>query len=189
LKREAAKIETVTYRIFRVSSQTDKMLSEMQELRKRINLFEQELPKLYIKNSDNEEVKEIHERIKKLEKRVRDIITSQDATNTKISNIESQTQLFLTSDKQPKSVIPIRRDKALAPLTPTEMLVLELLMNEGSQTSNQVKQRIKLSREHTARLMKKLFEEGYLERDTVGLPFRYHLKKEMEELLNSTERA
>jgi hypothetical protein len=35
--------------------------------------------------------------------------------------------------------------------------------------------------------MKKLYEEGYLERDTGKIPFKYSVKKEMEKLLKKTE--
>jgi len=44
-----------------------------------------------------------------------------------------------------------------------------------------------LSREHTARLMKKLYEEGYLERETGKIPFRYSAKQELEKFLKKTE--
>jgi hypothetical protein len=35
--------------------------------------------------------------------------------------------------------------------------------------------------------MKKLYENGYLERDTNKIPFRYSIKKEMEKLLKKAE--
>lgn len=72
-------------------------------------------------------------------------------------------------------------------LTDTELSVLELLASEGPKTAPEIKERVKLSREHTARLMKKLYEEGYLERETGKIPFKYTVKKEMEKLLKKTE--
>jgi DNA-binding Lrp family transcriptional regulator len=66
--------------------------------------------------------------------------------------------------------------------------VLEILALEGPKTAPEIKDRIKLSREHTARLMKKVYEEGYVERDTGKIPFKYRIKKEMEKLLKKTER-
>jgi DNA-binding MarR family transcriptional regulator len=84
-------------------------------------------------------------------------------------------------------VMPIKRDKAMASLTETEVAVLEFLSIEGSKTAPEIKERVGLSREHTARLMKKLYEEGYLERETGKLPFKYSVKKEMEKLLRKTE--
>ena len=81
----------------------------------------------------------------------------------------------------------IKRDKALAVLTDTEITVLEMLYKEGAKTAPEIKERVHLSREHTARLMKKLYEEGYLEREAGKIPFRYTIKKEMEVLLQKTE--
>ena len=37
--------------------------------------------------------------------------------------------------------------------------------------------------------MKKLYEEGYLEREVGKIPFRYSIKKEMEKLLKKTENS
>jgi predicted transcriptional regulator len=75
----------------------------------------------------------------------------------------------------------------MAALTDTEVTVLEMLTTEGSKTAPEVKDRVQLSREHTARLMKKLYEEGYLEREIGKIPFKYRIKKEMEKLLKKTE--
>jgi len=44
-----------------------------------------------------------------------------------------------------------------------------------------------LSREHTARLMKKLYEAGYVERETKKIPFEYRIKNEMKKLLKKAE--
>jgi len=79
--------------------------------------------------------------------------------------------------------IPIRKDKVLASLTSTELAVLEILASEGPKTAPQIRDRIKLTREHTARLMKKLYEKGFLERDTSKIPYSYRIKEEMLRLL------
>ena len=50
--------------------------------------------------------------------------------------------------------------------------VLKLLM-EGPKTSRQIEGLIGRSREHTARLMKKLFEMGYVTRDMATKPYTY----------------
>ena len=86
-----------------------------------------------------------------------------------------------------ETVIPIRKEKALAPLTETELSVLNILATEGAKTAPEIRDRIKLTREHTARLMKKLYEAGYLERDTRKMPYAYRIKKEMLRILKKTE--
>jgi DNA-binding MarR family transcriptional regulator len=89
--------------------------------------------------------------------------------------------------EQMMSVVPIKRDKALASLTETEVAVLEMLSSEGPKTAPEIKERVDLSREHTARLMKKLYEGGYLEREIGKIPFKYSIKKEMEKFLKKEE--
>jgi tRNA G46 methylase TrmB len=46
---------------------------------------------------------------------------------------------------------------------------------------------IKLTREHTARLMKKLYQGGYLERRTDKAPYAYRVKEEMLKILKKSE--
>jgi len=57
--------------------------------------------------------------------------------------------------------------------TPTELQVLEMLANEGPKSAPEIGRVVGRSREHTARLMKKLYEEGYIRRDQTRIPFRY----------------
>jgi predicted transcriptional regulator len=57
--------------------------------------------------------------------------------------------------------------------TPTELQVLTLLANQGPKSAPEIGKVVGRSREHTARLMKKLFDEGYVRRDQTRIPFRY----------------
>jgi chromosome segregation ATPase len=128
-----------------------------------------------------------------LETKLRDIETNQETLKAKISGFEEQIlKISVSPAPQQRSEImlppiPIKRDKALAALTDTEIAVLEMLSKEGAKTAPEIKERVHLSREHTARLMKKLYEEGYLEREAGKIPFRYSIKKEMEVLLQKVE--
>lgn len=49
------------------------------------------------------------------------------------------------------------------------------LLNERLMTSREVQQAIGRSREHTSRLMKRLYEYGFITRDTNTKPFKYTL--------------
>jgi len=86
-----------------------------------------------------------------------------------------------------ETVIPIKRERALAPLTETELRVLEIIADGGEKSAPEIKNLIKLTREHTARLVKKLYEEGYLERDMKKTPYTYRVKEEMLKILKKTE--
>ena len=57
--------------------------------------------------------------------------------------------------------------------TPTELQVLTLLADAGPKSAPEIGKFVGRSREHTARLMKKLFDEGYVRRDQTRIPFRY----------------
>jgi predicted HTH transcriptional regulator len=122
--------------------------------------------------------------------RLQVIETSQENLKAKVADLQEQVQkLSLAPELKVEPVIPIKRDKAMAALTNTEVAVLEMLAAEGAKTAPEIKERVQLSREHTARLMKKLYEEGYLERETGKIPFKYKVKKEMERLLGKPETA
>lgn len=69
-------------------------------------------------------------------------------------------------------------------VTETERLVLSFLHSEGPKSSREIMQRIRRSREHTARLLKTLYERGYVERSSRTVPFRYTATKQS--LLKST---
>ena len=54
--------------------------------------------------------------------------------------------------------------------------VLHLITNK-SMTSRDIQITLKKSREHTSRLMKKLFEDGFVERNTETKPYTYSITK------------
>ena len=49
------------------------------------------------------------------------------------------------------------------------------LVTEKAMTSRDIQKTLKRSREHTSRLMKKLFEEGFVERNTMTKPYTYSI--------------
>ena len=85
------------------------------------------------------------------------------------------------------SPIIVRRDEALASLTKTELRVLRILAREGEKTVPEIRSRINLTREHTARLMKSLYMRGYVDRKDDKIPYVYRLNKKMEEILRKEE--
>jgi len=182
LKREAERLEIVAYKVGAISSKGDRALKRAEEIEKQLHALE---PKIGVVLEDREKMLA---KLGEIDKKVRDAGASQKALTAQISDIEERARQFsMVPEKGVEAVIPIRRERALAPLTETELSVLEILALEGPKTAPEIKDRIKLSREHTARLMKKVYEEGYVERDTGKIPFKYRIKKEMEKLLKKTE--
>jgi len=77
------------------------------------------------------------------------------------------------------AVLPLSREVTTARLTPTEMLTLRTLASSGAKTASEIREVIGKTREHSARLMKKLYIEGYIERDTSNLPYAYKLSEKI----------
>jgi len=181
-KHEASKLESVGYKIEAVASRTDGAARKAEGLDGMLRALESKVA------ADSEDRKSISTRLIELEKRTSDFVASQEAITSKIASLEEQANQFkIAPETHFEGVMPLKREKAMAQLTDTEVAVLELLVSEGAKTAPEIKERVKLSREHTARLMKKLYEEGYLERETGKIPFKYSVKKEMEKLLKKTE--
>jgi predicted transcriptional regulator len=182
LKREADRLEIMAYKVEGSTSKSDTGLKRIDNIEKKIAPFESQV------NAVSENNTSILAKVTSVDVKIRDIEISHETLKTKIAGLEDQVQKFSTMpEMRSETVIPIRRDKAMAALTDTELAVLEMLATEGSKTAPEIKERVQLSREHTARLMKKLYEEGYLERETGKIPFKYSVKKEMEKLLKKTE--
>ena len=83
-----------------------------------------------------------------------------------------------------ESAFPLEKEKAITSLTPTELRVLEILSTEGDKTVREIRSRIGLTREHTGRLMKNLYDKGYVERRTDRIPYVYRIKEEMRRILS-----
>ena len=182
LKREADRLELIAYKVEGSTSKADTSLKKIDTVEKKMAPLEDQLGTISQKNTN------ILSGLTGLEVKIKDIEASQETLRVKIAGFEEQIQKFsIAPEVKSEPVILIRRDKAMAALTDTEIAVLEMLSSEGPKTAPEIKDRVQLSREHTARLMKKLYEEGYLERETGKIPFKYSVKKEMEKLMQKTE--
>ena len=182
LRGEAKKLEVLAYKVEGTNSRASEAASKVRELEGKVTKLQEEA----VANSEEERL--LSARLTDLVVKTGEIGTSQERLSSKISMLDEEIRRpRVVADDDLEGVIPIKKEKALAQLTQTEMLALEMLASEGAKTSPEIKERLKLSREHTARLMKKLYEEGYLERETGKIPFRYSVKKEMAELLRKSE--
>jgi len=224
LRREAGRIEAVSFRVEGTAAQAEAGLRKAGNLEERVTPLEAKVNQVNtevgaitslvgsVSESNAKMLEKVssidatavdaklhsfqtasEEKLIGVDSKVREIETSQAALKAKISGLEEQLQKLSAAPAagselaMPTPVMPIKRDKAIASLTETEVAVLEFLVAEGSKTAPEIKEKVQLSREHTARLMKKLYEEGYVERETGKLPFRYSVKKEMEKLLRKPE--
>ena len=182
LKREADRLELVAYKVEGSTAKANASLKRVDSIEQKIAPIESKVRAI----TENDET--VLSKIAEFDTKTHDIEAAHQTLKTKITELEAQVQkLAEVPEIKNEPVIPIRRDKAMAALTDTEVIVLEMLSAEGSKTAPEIKDRVRLSREHTARLMKKLYEKGYLERETGKIPFRYSVKEEMKKFLNKAE--
>jgi hypothetical protein len=76
--------------------------------------------------------------------------------------------------------------KGLDKLNGTELQVLSMLL-EKSMAAPEIGKSLLKTREHTARLMKKLYEEGYIERETNRIPYTYKINESLRNYLGEVK--
>ena len=68
-------------------------------------------------------------------------------------------------------------------LTDTERYIIQILLDADDLSAPKIQKKIEKTREHTARLMRKLYSEGYVERSTHKIPYTYRLNKNIKDNL------
>jgi DNA-binding MarR family transcriptional regulator len=170
----AQKVETA-------SLENEKVVNKIEEYERQLADFTKvagEVPQIEEKFSGQ---------LEEMKSEVKDIKEAQDKMMQKLVEVEKLKQEAYVPEAKIEAAIPIKREKALGPLTETELIVLETIGKEGEKTAPEIREKIGLTREHTARLMKKLYKDGYLERDTHKMPYIYQLKEEMQKILKRRE--
>ena len=121
------------------------------------------------------------EKVKELSDRVDTIETSIESMRGDLQKIASQPRIV--QQVPVTAPIPVEGDNILQQITGTELEVLKMIVDLGEGTVPEIKDVIGKTREHTARLLKKLYEKGYIDRNTSSMPYRYSIRKEIRELI------
>jgi septal ring factor EnvC (AmiA/AmiB activator) len=186
-----ADIERERQKLSAVSSETEMLLSENKRIQRKVEGHASQMSRLATKIEEASGLEpKLSAQLREAQKNIAGLIDSQKHIDQRVTKIEkSRPQVSAAQETKIKAAIPIRRERALASLTQTELDVLEVLAKEGRKTAPEIKERIKLTREHTARLMKNLYERGYLERSTEKIPYSYSIKDEMRKILKNPPKA
>ena len=86
---------------------------------------------------------------------------------------EESIDSVITPDIKQKKPISVPNLSNIEHTSPTNY-VLQLITDKA-MTSRDIQITLKRSREHTSRLMKKLFEDGYVQRNTESKPYTYSI--------------
>jgi TolA-binding protein len=171
MQRQEEQVDKVSYKVEALSKRSEDMTAKLENV-------ETQITNIAKFTEVSEAEKKLNVDIEDMKKRIDDVAKAQE---------EITKQVLEIPEANIEAVIPIKREHALAPLTETELRVLEIIAEAGEKTAPEIKDLIKLTREHTARLVKKLYEEGYLERNTAKTPYAYRVKEEMLKFLKKTE--
>jgi len=175
-------------RVLFFAQKIEEILLENKKVTKKIEEYEYRLSDLTKIAVDVPQIDDkVSEQINDIRNEVLGIKETQNNMIKKLVEIEKIKKEVYVPELQIEAAIPIKREKALEPLTETELMVLETIGKEGEKTAPEIRESIGFTREHTARLMKKLYKDGYLERDTHKMPYVYRLKEEMRKILKKRE--
>jgi len=171
-----------------IAQKIEKTSLENKQIIKKVEEYEKRLMGLNNQLGNLPQIEEkVSGQLRETRSEVEGIKAAQENMLKKIVEIEKLKQEVYVPEANIEAAIPIKKEKALAPLTETELFVLETIGKEGEKTAPEIKEKVGLTREHTARLMKKLYKDGYLERDTHKMPYIYRLKEEMQKILKKRE--
>ncbi len=120
-----------------------------------------------------------------IKREVENIAETQKNLQYRLTEFESNAQKMVKVENAPSVEAP----QLFANLTETERDILQFLTNEGAKTAPEVEKRVGKTREHTARLMKKLWQEGYIERDTHKIPYVYQTTENFKMRLKELEKT
>ena len=175
-------------RVLYVAEKVEAASLENKKVVSRIDEYEGRLSEITKAVGDIPQIEErVSGQLKAMRNELEGIKEAQNKVMRKLGEIEKIKQETYIPEVKIEAAIPIKREKALEPLTETELMVLETIGTEGEKTAPEIREKIGLTREHTARLMKKLYKDGYLERDTHKMPYVYRLKEEMQKILKRRE--
>jgi len=130
--------------------------------------------------------RELTTRVMEVQREVQNLTKTQEIIQRRISTLNEKIQQAPRLERS--ETMLQTEDLPLSMITETERWVLHMLVEEGSTTAPKVEKKIGKTREHTARLMKKLWQEGYIERDTHRMPFTYRPTKKLKKILKKETR-
>lgn len=117
-----------------------------------------------------------------LSKSIQDLVAADKQALQEIEQLRSRLSVSRPQNiERAQSISPsmdLQEESVLERLTPTERDTLNSLL-AGPLSAPQMSKLLNKSREHTARLLKRLYMEGFVDRDSIRPPFRYKLNDKL----------
>jgi hypothetical protein len=137
---------------------------------------------LKVGQGSNEATLQGLEKVKELSGRVEGIEGNIEKMRAELQRLAAQPRVA-PAIAQVDAPIPVQGEDVFQRLTDTELEVLQMIMDLDEGSVPEIRDKIGKTREHTARLLKKLYDSGFIDRNTSGMPYRYAVRKEIRDLL------
>ena len=137
----------------------DLMISNIENLKQRVE---------EVQKTNEPTIQELSE----IREIIEEIVRTQNNVQTHLETLDEQYRGLLPETEAEK-IIPVKSRITPPQLHTTELEILQMLITEGSMSAIQIRERIGKTREHVARLMKKLHEQGLVDRDEEKRPYMY----------------
>jgi hypothetical protein len=127
------------------------------------------------------------EAVKGLSERINGAEATVESMHKEIQKLVATPRTRIVVQPEVSAAIPIQQTNIINQLTDTELDVLKKIALLNEATAPEIKTQIGLTREHTARMLKRLYDSGFVDRNTTAMPYRYSVRKEIKDVLLQQE--
>lgn len=183
------KLKGKDFKKYHIESKITDLENQIREQKDKANFISEQFEVVYDRtNRTNEKLDHIHELIKLLDENImtnKNKIKSQDYVISPyqqyVSNVNTDQLLPNHDIKSQNQSSLFNKDEE--PQNSTIEYILKKL-EDNSLTTREIQRVIGRTREHTSRLMKKLYEDKFVDRDMSTKPFKYTITDEGRKLLS-----
>jgi DNA-binding MarR family transcriptional regulator len=118
-----------------------------------------------------------------LQNRIESTESAVEMIKKEIHKLSNTPKVRTNIPQEISAAIPVQQGNILQQLTDTELSALKKIAQLGDGTVPEIKEYINLTREHTARMLKKLYESGFVDRNTNVMPYHYSVRREIRDLI------
>ena len=174
------KIDGILYNIEGLSSRVELLDSTIKDQNKEILSIEDDIKTSLLANA------KMGRRLLDIDEVILSGVISRRGLDSSLLGIEKESTAIL-QDSTTQLQAPVWNKSVLNSLTDTEKQILTILVKQGEKTAPEIEKIIDKTREHTSRLMKKLFRDGFVNRNARKIPYVYKANNDLIEIISVEE--
>ena len=174
IDNQKKQIEKIEYELENIQSQIEKNRGSLENNQEQIKIVLESIISVLKMNQ------KISENIIRLNKRTNNLTMPRQNLSKQIHIVNEEIKEITENNSQQNSNFQTQQFN----LTLTEQNIIQVLLDEGPKTAPQIQKNIGKTREHTSRLLKKLWQEGYIDRETHSIPYKYRPSNELRSRIN-----